>query len=112
MKVSIAEYAAKVLPPEFQMPLMSIEGACAKVGWEFEDRPKCCGSEVTVADFIGEAYQALCNTCGRFVFSVTAPRFGNSWVNVLDSEKVDLETDYEIRWIAGTKHPAHEGGSR
>jgi len=102
-KISIREYAEKVLPIEWRMPLMTVQEACSRVGWEFDDKPNCCGAPVHIDSFFGDAYQAYCETCGRFIHDVLAPSFGNSWVNVIDTEKIDVETGYERRWIAGQK---------
>ena len=102
-KITLQKFANSILSPEWQMPLMTAQDACLKVGWKFQDRPECCGIPVEICGFIGCAYECHCKTCRRFIFDVTGPEFGNSWVNIPDSDKVDMET--EERWIAGV-YPA------
>lgn len=103
MKISLQEYADKTLDAQWHMPLMTVEEACTKIGWTFENSPKCCGFPVEISSFIGSAYQAVCLECGRFIRDITGPSFGNAWVNLVDPEKVDLETDFQRRWVSGIK---------
>jgi hypothetical protein len=88
-KVSIADYAAKIVAPEYQMPLMTVSEACEKVGWTFQDKPECCGAPIEIRSIFGDAYHGYCETCRRFIQDVLGPRFGNSWVQFIDTEKID-----------------------
>jgi hypothetical protein len=102
MKITIAEYAAKILAPQYQMPLMTIQEACEKVGWEFVDKPACCGVPVELRSFLGDVYSGHCKACGRFVQDIVGPQFtGAGSVRFIDADKVDTEADYAHRWIAG-----------
>ena len=99
---TLQEYADDVVAERYRQPLKTVEEACAAIGWPFVDRPECCGREVKVTAFLGGAYFAECETCGRFIRDMTAPVFGNSAAYVLSDEKVsDLSTDR--RWIAGIR---------
>lgn len=107
--MTLAEYADAILPEQYKQPLKTISEALDVHGWKpdpfpEEYKPVCCGQETTCSSFLGSCYSAMCKTCGRFVLDVTGPTFGNSWVSIPDTEKVDLETDYEHRWIAGVSH--------
>lgn len=109
--LTLQEYADKVVAEEYRQPLKTIHEALAVHGWDADPfpenyKPKCCGSEVTVRSFIGDPYSAECERCGKFIVDVTSPSFGNSWVSVPDSKQVDLETDFEHRWIAAAHSPA------
>lgn len=106
--MTMQEYADASLADEYRQPLKTIEEALAVHGWDVDPipdnyRPTCCGGEVKTQSFLGGAYLAICEKCGRFVFDVTAPTFGNSWVTFPSSDKIDMETDYERRWIAATQ---------
>lgn len=95
---TLQEYADEIVAPEYRQPLKTIREACEMVGWEFHDKPTCCGQYVTVRSFIN-AYHAECKSCGRFIRDMSGPMFGNSWVQFLDESKVDLNTDKS--WITG-----------
>ena len=104
--LTLQEYADSILDEPYKQPLKTIAEALAVHGWECDPmpdnyRPICCGVETECKSFLGGAYLATCKTCGKFVYDVTAPTFGNAWVSFPSSEKVDMETDYERRWIAG-----------
>lgn len=103
-KISLQEYADKALDPAYRQTLKSLEEALAALDWPNEDRPKCCEQEVTIRSFLGGAYFAQCECCRKFLADVTGPHFGNSWVQFLDGEKVDIDTP--VRWITGTEEPA------
>lgn len=115
--MTLQEYADATVIEQYRQPLKTIREALAVNGWDadpFPDnyKPTCCGTEVEVNSFIGSAYRAECAKCGKFIFDVTGPSFGNSWVSVCDSNKVDMETDYDKRWIAGTDVESQKGGGR
>lgn len=104
--LTLQEYADQSVPEEFRQPLKTIHEALAEHGWDANPipddyHPACCGETVECSSFIGSTYLAHCNKCGRFVFDVTGPSFGNSYVAVVDSQRVDLETDMDHRWISG-----------
>jgi len=98
-KISLQEYADGVVAPEYRQPLKTVEEACAANGWAFQERPVCCETAVTLRSFMGAAYFGQCSKCGKFIADVAGPSFGNSWVNLIDSTKVDMNTDRF--WIAG-----------
>jgi hypothetical protein len=105
---TLQEYADESVAEPYRQPLKTIHEALAVHGWDIEPLPEdykpiCCGVPVACRSFLGSAYVAECETCGRFIADVTAPSFGNSCVVLCDSEKVDVET--ERRWIAGQRVP-------
>lgn len=99
-KITAQEFADQKFPPEFRQPLKTVTDAMAVHGWPNVDRPECCGEPIEIRSFIGCPYLGYCNHCRKFVASVDAPNWGNSWVQTIDSNKVDLDTDK--LWIAGT----------
>lgn len=106
--MTLQEYADARVSEEYRQTLKTIEEALHVHGWldgpmPDEFKPVCCEEETECESFLGGAYLAICKKCGKFVFDVTGPTFGNSWVSYPDSKKVDLETDIEHRWIAGVK---------
>jgi hypothetical protein len=109
--LTLQEYADQIFGLPYRQPLKTIHEALAVHGWDAspfpEDyKPKCCGSEVSVRSFLGSAYRAECKVCHKFILDVTGPTFGNSWASFPDPKKVDLETDVEHVWIAGSAEVA------
>jgi hypothetical protein len=100
-KITLQEYADKVVAGEYRQPLKTVQEAVAAAGWEWADKPVCCGTQIEVRSFIGSAYMGECMACGRFIVDVSGPTFGNSWVNFPDSTKIELSV--EQRWIAGQR---------
>lgn len=100
-RIDLQSYADKVLDPAYRQPLKSLEDALSALDWPNEDRPKCCGQDVSIRSFLGGAYFAQCECCKKFIADIAGPTFGNSWVNFLDGEKVDIDTP--VRWICGTE---------
>lgn len=105
-KITIQEYADIMVHEKYRQPVMTIADACKKIEWDLVDRPVCCGKEVELYCFLGSCYNAVCKTCGKFVADVTGPTFGSGSVTITDPDKVDFETDYEKRWIAGVEATA------
>lgn len=107
--MTLQEYADASLPEGMRQPLKTLREALDVHGWDKNPlpddyRPVCCGKEVDCESFfLSGTYLAYCATCGNFVFDVTGPTWGNSYVSYPDSEKVDLETDMERRWIAARR---------
>lgn len=101
-KVSLQEYSDDVVAAQYRQPLLTVEDALAIHGWTL-DPPWCCGMPVEVRSFLGGAYHAECEVCGQFVHDVTGPSFGNSWINLIDTDRIDCNTP--ARWIAGTGEP-------
>ncbi len=106
--LTLQEYADQIVPEPYKQPLKTLDEALRVHGWDRDPMPddycpECCGKPVEIVSFLGGPYQAACKVCGRFVIDVTGPQFGNSYVSVVDSKKVDLETDFGHRWIAGKK---------
>jgi len=87
--------------PQWKQPLKTVHEAMAVHGWPQTDKPDCCGEPIYIESFIGVPYLGGCKKCGKFVVSVDAPEWGNSWVAPIDPEKVDLDTDK--LWIAATR---------
>lgn len=105
--LTLQEYADATVAEQYRQPLKTIEEALSVHGWldgpmPDEFRPVCCEEKTECKSFLGGAYLAVCKKCGNFVYDITAPTFGNSYVTFPDGEKIDLETDIEHRWIAGT----------
>jgi hypothetical protein len=101
--LTLQEYADTGLDPAYQQPLKTLPEAVAVQGWLIDSMPDdlvCCGESVKSKWFLGNSYLAYCPHCLKFVYDVTGPSFGNSGVNVVDPDKVDLETDSDRRWIA------------
>ena len=107
--MTLQEYADASLPENMRQPLKILHEALEVHGWDKNPlpddyRPICCDKEVNCESFfLSGTYLAYCETCGNFIFDVTGPTWGNSYVGYVDSEKVDLETDIERRWIAARK---------
>ena len=106
--LTLQEYADSIAPERYRQPLKTIHEALAVHGWDVEPfpedyKPICCGAKVECRSFLGDTYLARCASCKKFVLDVTGPSFGNSWVSMPDSEKVDLESDMDQRWIAGVE---------
>lgn len=105
-KISLQEYADQSVAETYRQPLKTLHEVLAINGWPIEDRPLCCGKEVSIRSFIGDAYYAECSVCRKFILDVRGPSFGNAWVNVIDSERVECETD--AAWIAGISPSTEE----
>ena len=111
--LTLQEYADQILDESYKQPLKTIHEALAVHGWDVDPfpedyKPTCCGDTVDIRRFLGGPYLVQCKKCKRFVLDVTGPEFGNSWVSFPDSQKVDMETDYERRWVASTPAPDTE----
>jgi hypothetical protein len=104
MKISIQEFADSIVAPEYRQPVKTIDDCLDAHGWERVDFPECCGTPVEIRSFIGSAYFAQCDRCKKFIVDVTGPTFGNSWVNLPDHEKIDMDDDSK-RWICGVETP-------
>lgn len=109
--LTLQEYADSIVAAEYRQPLKTIHEALAVHGWDADPfpedyKPVCCGAPVQCQSFLGDTYMARCKSCKKFVLDVTGPSFGNSWVSMPDSKKVDLETDMDRRWIAGVESAA------
>ena len=98
---TLQEMADDIVAPKYRQPLKTMDEALAGVGWEKVDRPKCCGEEVDVQAFLGAAYFAQCDACGKFIRDIAGPMFGDGHVSMPDGDKVDLGTDKT--WICGTQ---------
>ena len=98
-RISLQEYADKIVDPQYRQPLKTLAEAVAANGWEYVDHPICCGEAVSIRDFLGSPYFAECKKCGRFLVDISGPTFGNSWINLPDNNKIVLDIDE--RWIAG-----------
>ena len=103
--MTLQEYADASVVEKYRQPLKTIHEALAVHGWDVNPipddyKPTCCGAQVAIRSFLGSAYEASCGKCGRFIYDVTGPTFGNSSVSICDGTKVDLETDPERCWIA------------
>ena len=100
---SLQSFADEVVAAEFRQPLKTIQEAVESIGWEFVDRPICCGEPVEVSSMIGP-YFAECRTCGRFVRDITGPIFEKPWVcRTFDFKAFPNDTDWERSWIAGQR---------
>lgn len=108
MKMSLQEYTDQIVSEQYKQPLKHINEALGSVGWGSmpdgvdEYYPECCGKNVDITTFIGSAYHAQCLVCGKFIHDVRGPSFGNSWVNVIDSNKIDCDT--KLAWISGKEN--------
>lgn len=104
--MTLQEYADQAVAEPYRQPLKTIHEALAVHGWDVNPfpenyKPTCCGAEVIIRSFLGDPYFVKCESCKKFIVDITGPQFGNSWVNLPDGQKIDLETDIEHRWIAG-----------
>ena len=98
---TLQRYADDILKPEYVQPLKTVEDACKAVGWEFAERPVCCGQEVECRSFIIGAYEAECSVCGALIHDISGPQFGNGHVRTLDAEQFDPGAlEVAERWIA------------
>ena len=98
-KISAQQFADERIAPEYRQTLKTVSEACTANGWADVDHPICCGKPVEITTFIGSPYFAKCKICRKFIADVTGPSFGNSWVQTVSDEKVDMDT--EALWIAG-----------
>lgn len=108
-KISLQQFATELVAPEFRQPLKTSEEALAALNWPLVDFPECCGAKVRVQSFIGSAYYAECEKCHKFMWNVTGPRFGNSWVSTPDPNLIDMNTEH--RWITGVAPAEKQGAS-
>lgn len=102
---TLQEYADDIVAPQYRQPLKTVEEACGAVGWQFVDKPICCGKPVEVTAFLGSAYFAECDQCGRFIRDVSGPQFGNATCYLPSADKIS-DIDSECRWIAGIRPTA------
>ena len=100
-RITVQQLADEVVAPQYRQPVKTLKEALAAVGWAEVDRPTCCGKEVVMQSFLGDAYFAQCEVCRKFIRDVTGPIFGNGHVTLIDSDTVDLDTDKQ--WICGTQ---------
>jgi hypothetical protein len=98
-RISLQQLADEIVDPEYRRTLLKSEDALRALEWTVEDFPSCCGEKVRIQSFIGSAYYAECERCHKFMWDVSGPRFGNSFVTIPDNEKVDCKT--EVRWLVG-----------
>ena len=96
---SLQEWFDAFAAPEFKGTLLTVQEACERVGWEFQEKPVCCGEPVTINSLLGDAYHGECKKCGKWIHDVTV-QFGNSWVS-FPPETVDQQT--MNRWIAAPR---------
>lgn len=96
---SIQDLADEILKPEYRQPVKTIDEAFEAIGWEYVNRPNCCGSPVNIRIFLGAVDSAECSCCGRFVYRVLAPDFGNSWVSIPEN----FDHDDPKQWVSGQK---------
>lgn len=102
-KRPIQELADARLAPEYRQPVKTIQEACEAIGWEFADRPVCCGSEVEISSFIGQAYQAVCRKRDKFIFDVTGPEYSNGGGVIELPQEDAYDLDGAARWVAGQR---------
>lgn len=101
-KRPVQELADARLAPEYRQPVKTLEEALTAIGWQTGvDVPECCGHPVKISAFIGTPYSAICEKCDRFLFDVTGPEFGNSYVSLPDGNEYDLDTP--CRWVSGQR---------
>lgn len=100
---TLQEFADQIVAQQYRQPLKTVREACDSVGWQFEDKPKCCGVEVTMWSMFGDAYLAQCDTCGKFIVDVTGPSFSQSGSSVqfIDKDAFPDDTEWSRCWIAG-----------
>ena len=93
---SLQEWFDANAASEFKGTLLTVEEACEKIGWPFQNKPECCGVPVEIRSLLGDAYHAECKKCGKWIHDVTV-QFGNSWVSFPPDT---VERDTQKRWIA------------
>lgn len=100
---SLQEWADAVVAPAYRQPLKTVREAVAANGWEFADKPMCCGQPITTRSMFGDAHFGQCEACGLFIIDVTGPRFSEtgSSVSFVDIEKFPADTDWARTWING-----------
>ena len=98
-RISLQEFADRIVAAEYRQPLKTLAEALAVHGWLEVDRPTCCRQPVKITNMLGATYMVECERCSRFIVDVSGPSFEGSAVRFIDSEKIDIDTDY--RWIAG-----------
>lgn len=102
---TLQEFADAIVAPAYRQPLKTVREAVEANGWEWADKPACCGKEVDRRSMLGDVYFAQCEACGRFIFDVTGPSFSasGSSVSFIDTKKFPEDTDWTRSWIAGQK---------
>ena len=107
---TLQQFADKVVAPEYRQPLKTVREACEAVGWEFEDKPLCCGKPVIVSNLLGP-HLAECKQCGKFIADVTGPSFSENGgaVRFIDRDKFPEDTDWDRSWVAGQRAIALAG---
>lgn len=100
---TLQEWADSVVAPEYRQPLKTVREAVAAHGWEFQDKPVCCGQPIEIRAMFGDAYFGQCETCRKFVVDVAGPSFSQtgSSVSFIDRDKFPADTDWARTWIAG-----------
>lgn len=94
---TLQEWFDAFAAPEFKGTLLTVEEACDRNGWKFQDKPECCGEPIEINSLIGMAYHGQCKKCGKWIHDVTV-QMGNSWVQFPSS---DVDQDTPKRWVAG-----------
>lgn len=100
---TLQEWADGIVAQAYRQPLKTVREAVAANGWEFADKPVCCGTPTTSRGLFGDTYFAQCESCGKFIVDVTGPMFSESGssVSFIETEKFPADTDWARSWIAG-----------
>lgn len=100
---TLQEWADVMVAPAYRQPLKTVREAVEANGWEFVDKPICCGAPITLRSMFGAAYFGQCESCGLFVVDVTGPQFSESGssVSFIGTDKFPPNTDWTRTWIAG-----------
>jgi hypothetical protein len=99
---TVQEMVDTIVAPLYRQPVKTLAEALDALGWEHVDKPTCCGSEVRIRSFLGDAYFVQCDVCKKFAVDVAGTSFGNGSVTLTDPKKVDLSTGRT--WIAGIEN--------
>lgn len=100
---TLQEWADAIVAPAYRQPLKTVREAVTANGWEFADKPICCGAPITTRSMFGDAHFGQCEACGLFIVDVTGPQFSESGssVSFIDTDKFPADTDWTRTWIAG-----------
>jgi len=104
---TLQQFADAIVAPAYRQPLKTVREAVAANGWEFQDKPVCCGQPITTRAMFGDAYFGQCDICRLFIVDVTGPSFSEtgSSVSFIDRDKFPEDTDWARCWIAGKETP-------
>ncbi len=100
---SLQEWADARVAPKYRQPLKTVREAVAANGWEFADKPICCGQSITTRSMFGDTHFGQCETCRLFIVDVTGPQFSETGSSVffIDTDKFPADTDWTRSWING-----------